>query len=167
MKGAKKPIYKRWWFIVLIVLLVIGVIGNITGGGEEEPKEEHEKVEEEETAKEEETDAYGWTVHDKTQFQAIMQVESDKYLDDYKTPWAQDDWDFTKFDDEGNVMVTTDYTLKDSSVKQPAMCVFLWNPDDETYILHYLSVGNMVFVDDGTCDDFFEGMQEINDALSE
>lgn len=127
---------------------------------------ESEEPESKEQEEQEEVDANGWTEDDKITFMTIVQAISDEYLADYKSPWSINDWTFSKFDNEGKVVATTKYTLKEYSEKQPVMCVFTWNPEDESYRGHYLAVGNSVYIDDGSCDEFFENLANIAESMN-
>ena len=175
MKKEKDGKKRKWLKPTIIVIAVLAVLGALFGEDDStEPEEKQEVVEEvqevvQEEAEEEveEVDAKGWTENNKRNFRVITMTISDKFLSKYKTPWSNDEWTFAKFDDEGKVIVTTDYTLKDTSIKQPVMCVFTYNAEDESYKAHFLSVGDMVFLDDGSCDEFFEDMIEIMNSINE
>lgn len=159
MEKEKKPKSKAMGclmaiLVALLLILAIGLIGAFAGGDDDEkPKQE--------TEQEEEVDANGWTKDDKVAFMTITQTISDKFIDDYKSPWGLDGWTFAKFDDSGKIVVSTDYTLKDTSVKQPVVCIFTWNEEEESYKAHFLSIGDYTFLNDGSCDDFFNKLSEM------
>ena len=147
----KEKTKKKWLKPTLITLAVIAVLGGIFGGGsKEEPKKEEPVVEE--------VDANGWTEDDKITFVTITQTISDKFLTKYKSPWGLDDWTFAKFDDSGKVLVTTEFELKDTSVKQPVMCIFTYDKEGEKYKGHFLLVGATVFLNDGSCNETLEAL---------
>ena len=159
--------------ITIGVLVAIGILGSIFSGDNSkkeakdvevvEVAEEVEEVQAEESEEKiEETDVYGWTSNDKIKFRTVTETIADKFLTKYKTPWGNDDWTFVKFDDNGKVLVTTDITIKDTSVKQPILCIFTWNPENESYIGHFFAMGNVVYYDDGSCDEFFNQLIEMN-----
>ena len=162
---------RKWIKFILIFILVFAVLGILLDDDDSKTDtnetEVVEDVDEEEPEEEEEVDENGWTKDDKINFKTITEIISDEYLSDYKSPWSLDDWVFAKFDDEGRIIVTTDYTVKDTSIKQPVMCVFTYVTEDEAYKGHFLSVGDMVFLDDGTCDEFFQNLQDIMNSTNE
>lgn len=153
-KGEKKKGSCLMTFLVsvLIVLALAIVVPLIVIGTGDTKKEGNT---EKQVAKEE-TDANGWTEDDKINFKTIVEMTSDEYIGDYKSPWALDDWVFAKFDDTDKVIVTTKYTLKESSEKQPVICVFSWKPETEEYKSRFLSIGDNIYLDDGSCDEVFE-----------
>ena len=143
---------KKIWFAVLVVVLLAFIVPT---DEPEEPKAP-EKVEEKEKV-----NPNGFTDDEISTYVTITQSISDEYLSNYKSPWSFDDWNIAKFDDEGNIIVTTKYTLKDVTDKQDVMCVFHWDEGKEAYTAHFLSVGTHVFLDDGYCDEFFENINGI------
>ena len=148
----------------LVVLLLTGAmaISLVACGGSEEKKEDAavENVQEED---DQEVDANGWTKDDKVTFMTITQSLSDEFLSDYKSPWGLEDWTFAKFDDEGKIVVTTKYTLKDSSEKQPVMCIFTYDAEQQGYKGHFLLVGEKVYLDDGSCDEILEKLMQLSE----
>lgn len=171
----KKPFYKRTWFIVLAAFLVIAGIGgansNKSGGSDPDQgdsqvsqvdsSENDSETENTETA---ETDASGFTQDDRVYMMTISQKILDQYLTDYDTPWSDGDWNFAKFDENNVVYVSFDLELKDTSLKQTANCIFEYHGgsfENVKFKEHFTSVGDMVFYDDGYCDEFFANLGEI------
>ena len=144
---------------VLILLVLAIVIPFVVGvdGSEKEKKAEQQ-------AEKAEVDANGWTEDNKITFKTIVEMASDEYIDDYKSPWALDDWTFAKFDDTDKIIAITKYTLKESSEKQPVMCVFSWKSETEEYKSRFLSIGNKIYLDDGSCDEVFEKINELTNT---
>lgn len=183
--SIKKPIYKKWWFWVIIIIVLAAIFGR--GGAQDgfkdgmedakinetqqatETENEVDTTETEESEKAEttQTDANGWTDNNYAEFVTITQQISDEYVANYKAPWGYDDWTFAKFDDEGKIIATTKYTFDNMSEKQDVMCVFTVGEDADkdgyvdSYKGHYLSIGNKVYLDDGSCDEFFENLESI------
>ena len=164
MKKEKKPkkILKGCLTAIAIALFIILAIGIVGAMGESKKNDKEDA-----TKNVEETDTNGWTEDDKLNFMTIAQSISDKFIDDYKHPWNLKEWTFAKFDDKNKIVATTDYTLKETSVKQPMMCVFTWNEKDESYLMHFFSVGDAIFFDDGECDEFFETLSEMTESKTE
>lgn len=140
--------------VLLVFALVMGFMAcsSCVSNSNEEYKAEQEKEKSEEIARQGIDLATAMTIVDKV---------SDNYIDDYKHSYSEDDWTVAKFDDQGAIMVSTDYTLKDSSIKQPVTCIFTWNPDDQSYEVHFLIIGDNIFINDGYADEFFEKLQQI------
>ncbi len=139
---------------LLLLLTIIGITG-CSGNGEEETPS---------------VDANGWTTDNYFEFRTITESVSDEYVVNYKSEWGNEDWQFAKFDDNGKVMVTTEYTFDNLNTKQYVVCIFTVNMDDngsvETYKKHFLSIGDKIFLNDGSCDEFFENIQEIKNSYS-
>ena len=164
----KKPWSKKkkiWVTVLVVFLLALAVPTSDTEEKKEEKPKETEKVEKKKKPEKEKVNPNGFTDDQMGMIVAITQSISDEYLAHYKAPWSFDDWTVAKFDDQGNIMVTTKYTLKEVSAKQDVMCVFYWNEEGESYLPHFLSVGPQVFYDDGYCDEFFANMGEILEAM--
>ena len=96
-----------------------------------------------------ERDENGWTRSDKVHFAVIVDGESSNYVSNFKSP-ITDEWTFIKYDEE-KVLATAKYEFKNSNIKQEVISVFTYNGEHETYRIHYLSIGNIIFVDDGEC----------------
>lgn len=153
-KGEKKKGSCLMTFLIsVIIVLTLAIIIPLIAIGTDDAKKE-KNTEKQVTKKE--TDANGWTEDDKITFKTIVEMTSDEYIDDYKSPWALDDWTFAKFDSTDKVIATTKYTLKEFSEKQPVMCVFSWKLETEEYKARFLSIGDKIYLDDGSCDDVLD-----------
>lgn len=180
---TKKPIYKKWWFWVIIIVVLAAIFGR--GGAQEGFKDGMEDAKSNQTQQETEsnvdssnveetekteTDTNGWTDNNYAEFVTITQTISDEYVSNYKAPWGYDDWTFAKFDNEGKIIATTKYTFDNMSEKQDVMCVFTIGEDtdkdgySDSYKGHYISIGNKVYLDDGSCDEFFKNLESITDS---
>lgn len=159
--GVKETTSGCITFIVILIIVVILGKGCNGNNKDKEPTDE-KKV-----------DANGWTLDDYGTFSSITKQISDEFVANYKAPWGlETDWKFAKFDDEGRVVVTTKYSFKNINEKQMVMCVFSPKDGDgdgstDSFDAHYLSIGNTVYLDDGTCDEFFESLQEISNYLEQ
>ena len=97
---------------------------------------------------------------------AIAQRECDKYLSGAKYP--KSGYNVGRFDDKGSIYVYTDQVeLKTLDEKQ--MLFFVFTPASEDFDLmtnvtvHYLSVGDKAYVDDGYSADFFNTLNQMGD----
>ena len=90
----------------------------------------------------------------------------DKFIADYDMSLAPQKWDVVLFDDNNNVMASTDITF--NSVKGRYYYVGELNLDEDGKVLggspHYLSVLDQTLYDDGYCDEFFETLKTAEEA---
>lgn len=147
-------------FITLIILIILAVM--IFGPDNKADSKEHTKTE-----KAAETDGYGWTKKDYQEFRSITWTMSDKYVANYKKFFSDPDtWKYAKFDDEGKIMVTTSYAFKNSNEKQYVISIFTRGDDKDndgvadSFSPHFLSIGDTIYINDGSCDEFFQNLQE-------
>lgn len=152
---------------VIVVLLILAFAFSSASG---DKKDDDTKKEDTELS----TDAYGWTTSDYANFASIVKGMSDEYVANYKTPFGlENGWQYAKFDDTGKIIVTTKYTFKNMNEKQDVVAVFTPGEDknddgfSDTYIAHFLLIGDAIYVNDGSCDDFFENLQSIQENMKE
>lgn len=142
----------------IIILIIIAIFSRGCNDNSKDKESTNEKK----------VDANGWTLEDYGTFSSITKQISDEFIANYRAPWGlETDWQFMKFDDEGRIMVTTKYSFSNINEKQMVMCVFTPKDGDgdgsiDSFDAHFLSVGNTVYFDDGTCDEFFTNLQEIS-----
>ena len=120
-----------------------------------------------EQTKQQETDGYGWTKDDHLRFRSYTWSISDKYVANYKTSFADDsEWTYARFDNEGKIMVKTTYAFKNMNEKQNVIFIFTEGEDNDedgepdVYYPHFLSIVNNIYVNDGSCNEFFQDLQE-------
>lgn len=125
-------------------------------------------LEEQEETKGQETDAYGWTKDDYTEFVVALNLVAGNYLTRFKIPHYTE-WQFAKFDDEGRIFaLTRNLTFKDSHEKHIAICVFSLDGEIGENGLHekvawnYFATDEKTYYDDGTCDEFFENLMSLS-----
>ncbi len=157
-KEKGKPSEIVTGLITLIILAVIGVkLFSVFISDD--------KAASAEQTKQQETDGYGWTKEDHQRFRAYTWSISDEYVSNYKKI-SLDKWRYERFDDEGKIMVRTTYAFKNMNEKQDVICIFTEGEDNDEdgepdgYYPHFLSIGNKIYVNDGSCNDFFQDMQE-------
>ena len=169
MKVIKKII--KMVAVVFIVLLMAVILLMMCTSDDPSPKKMEQtgketaekETKKKESKKEEKVNENGFTDHEEATYRMVVESMTDEYLADYKS--KTQDWEFAKFDDEGRVLVTTKYILKDSSEKQPALAVVSFEEDTGMMHGYFLSVGDKIYLDDGSCDEFFENLSEINQAM--
>lgn len=150
--------------VIVLIAIIFGVVKLFSGGSSDTDSKTADSSQQTETSKKE-TDAYGWTRHDYVEFMSITKAISNEYIANYKAPFLPDNWKFAKFDDEGRIMATTKYSFNNINEKQDMVCVFTRGEerdDDgwaETYTPHFLSVGDNIYVNDGSCNEFFQNLQ--------
>lgn len=146
--------------ITLIVLIVIGVklFSVFTPD---------DKAASTEQTKQQETDGYGWTKEDRQRFRAYTWSTSDQYVANYKKfSLDENAWKYMKFDDEGKIMVTTTYAFKNMNERQNVIFIFTEGEDQDEdgepdgFYPHFLSIGNNIYVNDGSCNEYFQNLQE-------
>lgn len=130
-------------------------------------KDEEEKEEYEE--REQETDSYGWTSDDYTEFEVALNMVADNYLTQFKLPHYTK-WQFAKFDDKGRIFAMTDnLTFKDSHEKHIVICVFSLAGEvgesglHEKVLWNYFATDEKTYYDDGSCDSVFEIITSLSD----
>lgn len=93
----------------------------------------------------------------------------DRFITNYKVSLAPQRWTVADFDSDGAVMAMADVSLKSKGTVERAMIVFtpVLSADGKMTgaTPHFVSVGDVVYGDDGYCDEFFSNMQEIVDAF--
>lgn len=157
-KGSKRKNEVKWWQTVLAIFAIFCVINFLWKG--DSGKKDNSTDSTKETL-ETSADANGWTDADYAEFITIVEKMSDEYVANYKAPWGKDGWTFANFDDTGKIVATTKYTFENADEKQDVFCVFA--RDGEKMFGHYLSIGGKVYIDDGTCDDFFENIASLSE----
>lgn len=164
--------------IVIIIFLFFSCRTTDNGSESKESNIQSQKTEHEENSESEaedtdepQTDGYGWTIHDYATFASITKQISDEYITNYKAPWGlEDEWSFAKFDETGKVFVTTKYSFSNINEKQSVICIFSLGEDSnddgipDRFTPHFFSVGDSIYANDGSCNDFFQNMQSIMDS---
>ena len=92
----------------------------------------------------------------------------DRFISNYKVSLAPQLWTVADFDSDGAVMAFADVTYKSSGYVERAMIVLTPILEDgkmKGSTPHFVSVGDVVFGDDGYCDDFFADLSEIADIF--
>lgn len=114
----------------------------------------------------EETDAYGWSKNDYIEFRSMTITILDKFVAHYSLPFNFNEWRFAKFDDEGRIIATTSCTFKNMIEKQHLIFVFTRGEDKDgdgeadDFYPHFLSIGDTIYVNDGSCNEFFQNLQD-------
>ncbi len=150
------------WLIVVIVILLFGLIGfspspetdkktaeqkyNAMASevSDENKKEDEKQKKEKEQQKEKQ----------KTNCIVAAKQEVNTYISGAHYPWSDDDYYiYKKTNDSGAELWTISTTISIENVveKQPIK-VIITIVDDNHYQVHYVSVGNYVYFDDGTTD---------------
>lgn len=156
-KVTKNPKKLKKWQTALIAIIWVAIIAGLLGNLNNDKDNSTEKNETSDTASK--TDANGWTDNDYAQFMMVTEKISDDYVSNYEAPWGKNDWSFAKFDDNGNIIANTKYAFKNSNEKQDVICVF--HLEGDKIFGHYLSVGDKVYLNDGTCDEALNNLNEI------
>ena len=102
------------------------------------------------------------TAH-KSDIIAASKLTLDNYVSGYKIPLAPQLWTVAKFDDVGAVAAMVDATKE--STKASATVIVVITPIMEGEKMtgatpHYISVGDVVYGDDGYCDSVFSILEE-------
>jgi len=102
------------------------------------------------------------TAH-KSDIIAASKLTLDNYVSGYKIPLAPQLWTVAKFDDVGAVAAMVDATKE--STKASATVIVVLTPIMEGEKMtgatpHYISVGDVVYGDDGYCDSVFSILEE-------
>ena len=102
------------------------------------------------------------TAH-KSDIIAASKLTLDNYVSGYKIPLAPQLWTVAKFDDVGAVVAMVDATKE--STKASATVIVVLTPIMEGEKMtgatpHYISVGDVVYGDDGYCDSVFSILEE-------
>lgn len=133
--------------------------------GETAPETTEDTIE---SVPQKETDPYGWTEDDYTEFYVALSIIADDYLTNYKLPHYSK-WQFVKFDDKGRIIAMTDELIfKDDHNKHPVMCVFSLEGEvkenglHETVRRHFFCTDEKVYYDDGSCDEVFEKIKALS-----
>ena len=108
------------------------------------------------------SEEYFVTAH-KSDIIAASKLTLDNYVSGYKIPLAPQLWTVAKFDDVGAVAAMVDATKE--STKASATVIVVLTPIMEGEKMtgatpHYISVGDVVYGDDGYCDSVFSILEE-------
>lgn len=93
---------------------------------------------------------------------ASMLIE--RFVTNYKIPLAPQLWTIADFDENGAIMAITDITEKTTKISEKVIIILTPEMDGDKMIgsiPHYISVGNIVYGDDGYCDEFFSNIEEF------
>lgn len=100
----------------------------------------------------------------KTEIVVSSKMILDNFINNYKIPLAPQLWTIAKFDDEGAVIAIADITEKSTKVSETAIVVLtpIMEGNNMTGSTpHYVSVGNVIYGNDGYCDEVFSYIEEI------
>lgn len=113
-----------------------------------------------------ESDAYGWTIGDYTEFHVALKTIANQYLTNFKMP-SIDKWYFMKFDDTRIIATTDEFIFKNDNEKHTVLCVFSLSGDVDKNGFHneikwsFFGTDEKVYYDDHSCDTVFEIMKSL------
>ena len=170
--------------IVGMVFVALVILGMLFGGGDKKKDEEQtasaESVVESESVAEPEPETepepesveeakpekdYSKYFYNESEdiiiYRTALTTVSNNYVN-VSYPWGNDDYTFADLnpEDDGLVIGMTKATAKGVVEKLPVVICF-WT-DGTNIRTHYFSVGDKVYVDDGTLDDLFETLKAIS-----
>jgi len=176
MKKATKIILSIVFALWFLMLMAGGSSPSDTPADNTPQTEQSEPIEETEnntiegdTEEKQETDSYGWTSDDYTEFEAALKMVANNYLTHFKLPHYSK-WQFAKFDDEGRIFAMTDnLTFSDSHENHIVICVFSLDGEvgenglHEKVLWSYFATDEKTYYDDGSCDSVFEIIASLAD----
>jgi len=99
----------------------------------------------------------------KTDIVVASKMILDNFIQNYEIPLATQLWTVAKFDENGAIAAMTDVTEKSTKVSVTAIVVLTPEMEEErmtSAIPHYVSVGDIVYGDDGYCEEVFAILEE-------
>ena len=102
-----------------------------------------------------------WTHDEQIEFRMAAVSESSNYIDDFIYSKNLEDWTFTKFDDTEKILTFSKYTVPDHTESQLFIYIFEYDDTKKTALGHFLKIGDVIYFDDGSCNEFFDQVSNL------